>query len=151
MKTTLTFIIALVCMNIAFAQHPKREKIQALKTAHITNELNLSSSEAERFWPIYNASQDRNHELRKQSREIHQNLKRNFDVISEKEAVAILKKTIDLQNKMHEEKNALVNKLQSVLPAKKIIQLKRVEDEFNRELLKKFKGRRDNRPPHRED
>lgn len=151
MKTTLTFIIALVCMNIAFAQHPKREKIQALKTAHITNELNLSSSEAERFWPIYNASQDRNHELRKQSREIHQNLKRNFDVISEKEAVAILKKTIDLQNKMHEEKNALVNKLQSVLPAKKIIQLKRVEDEFNRELLKKFKGRRDSRPPHRED
>ena len=151
MKTVITLIITIISINIAFAQHPKREKIEALKTAHITNELELTSSEAQNFWPIYNASKDRKHQLRKQSREIHQNLKQNLDIISEKEAITILKKTIALQNKIHEEKNALINKLQHVLSAKKIIQLKKAEDEFNRVLLKKFKSRKDNRPLHRED
>ena len=151
MKTVITLIITIISINIAFAQHPKREKIEALKTAHITNELKLTSSEAQNFWPIYNASKDRKHQLRKQSREIHQNLKQNLDIISEKEAITILKKTIALQNKIHEEKNALINKLQHVLSAKKIIQLKKAEDEFNRVLLKKFKSRKDNRPLHRED
>ena len=28
--------------------------MKALKTAHITDQLDLTSAEAEKFWPIYN-------------------------------------------------------------------------------------------------
>ena len=136
-----SILIALLSLSIStvFAQH---EKIKALKAAHITTELNLSSSEAEKFWPIYNASQTHTHSLRKQQRNIHKKLDQAFDTISEKEAQDILNTTINLDRKMYDEKNELTQKLRGVLSAKKIIQLQKAEDEFKRKLIKKFKDRR---------
>lgn len=149
MKQALTLILLFFCTTSIVAQHQKREKIKALKVAHITNELNLSSSEAEKFWPIYNESQDKIQQLRQQSRELHKSLKEDFEGISEKEAVDILNKSITFQNKMHQEKNVLIKRLQQIISAKKIIQLKKAEEDFNRTLLKKFKNRMRNQPPHR--
>jgi len=151
MKKILLLLILICFVNASFAQHPKRKKIKALKTAHITNELNLTSTEAEKFWPIYNSSQKKHHQLRNKSRELRKRLKDNFDAISESEAKIILQKSINLQNKMHQEHNQLTNELIKFLPAKKIILLKKAEDDFNRQLLKKFKGRKDSNthPPRR--
>lgn len=139
MKKNLIITLFVLSIGSAFAQH---EKIKALKTAHITTELNLSSSEAEKFWPIYNTSQKKTHQLRKQLRGIHKKLDDRFDSISEKEADHILNTTTGLQNKMHLEKNALTEQLKHILPAKKIIQLQKAEDQFNRKLLKKFRDKR---------
>ena len=143
MKLTLSLIITILCISTVFAQHPnKRKKIKALKTAHITNELNLTSKEAEKFWPIYNASQEEHHQLRRESRQLRIQLKENFDGISENDATIILKKSIDLQNRMHEVNNKLTSNLMKFLPAKKIILLKKAEDDFTRKLIQKFKGHR---------
>lgn len=139
MKKNIIIVLLLLSISTVFAQH---EKIKALKTAHITTELNLSSSEAEKFWPIYNASQKKTHQLRKQLRDIHKKLDETFDTISEKEAQYILNTTMNLDKKMYEEKNALTLKLKNILSAKKIIQLQKAEDQFKRKLIKKFKDRR---------
>ena len=58
---------------------------------------------------------------------------------------------MDLDRKIHEEKNALTLKLKSILSAKKIIQLQKAEDQFKRKLIKKFKDRRppSDRTPNR--
>ena len=142
MKKILLILILTSCVSTAFAQHPKRKKIKALKTAHITNELNFTSNEAEKFWPIYNTSQKKHHQLRNESKELRRKLKDNFDAISESEAKVILQKSIDLHNRMHKQRNKLTADLIKFLPAKKIILLKKAEDDFNRKLLKQFKGRR---------
>ena len=42
------------------------ERVQALKVAFITKALNLTSAEAEKFWPIYNEFQDKRDVVRKQ-------------------------------------------------------------------------------------
>lgn len=148
MKKNIIIVLLLLSISTVFAQH---EKIKALKTAHITTELNLSSSEAEKFWPIYNASQKKTHQLRKQLRDIHKKLDETFDTISEKEAQYILNTTMNLDKKMYEEKNALTLKLKNILSAKKIIQLQKAEDQFKRKLIKKFKDRRSSsdRKPNR--
>src|SRR6187431_2294722 len=44
----------------------KREQIKAMKVAFLTTELDLSSSEAEKFWPLYNTYDDKLFELRHQ-------------------------------------------------------------------------------------
>jgi len=152
MKQLLSILITLLFISTAFAQHPKRKKIKALKTAHITNELNLTSSEAEKFWPIYNASEDKHHQLRNESRQLRRKLKEDFDGISESEAKIILQKSIDLQDRMHKEQNKLTSDLIQFLPAKKIILLKKAEEDFTRKLIKKFKehrssGKERNMPP----
>lgn len=143
MKLTLSILITLLCISTVLAQQPnKRKKIKALKTAHITNELNLTSSEAEKFWPIYNASEGVHHQLRNESRQLRRKLKEDFNAISESEAKIILQKSIDLQNRMHQERNKLTSDLIQFLPAKKIILLKKAEDDFTRKLIQKFKGHR---------
>lgn len=56
MKRYLLIIIATFGF-ISFVQAQKgngREKIRALKVAFITQKLNLTPSEAEKFWPVYN-------------------------------------------------------------------------------------------------
>ena len=142
MKQLLPILITILFISSAFAQHPKRKKIKALKTAHITNELNLTSNEAEKFWPIYNASEEMRHQLRNESRLLRKKLKDGFDDISESEAKVILKNSISLQNRMHEEQNKLTTDLIEFLPAKKIILLKKAEEDFTRKLIKKFRDHR---------
>ena len=51
-RTIFLFLTLLTC--VAFGQEDKRSQIQAMKTAYITEELDLSTDEAEKFWPVYN-------------------------------------------------------------------------------------------------
>ncbi|MEY4038794.1 MAG: hypothetical protein RIR67_1106, partial [Bacteroidota bacterium] len=44
----------------------KREQIKTMKVAFLTTELDLTSAEAEKFWPVYNAFEDKQFELRHQ-------------------------------------------------------------------------------------
>ncbi len=129
----------MLCISSVFAQH---EKIKTLKIAYITSELNLSSSEADKFWPIYNMSQKKMHELRVQLRDIHIKIDQTFETISEEEAIKILNTSTSLNQKIHQEETALVQNLSGILSAKKIIQLLKAEDQFKRKLLRKFKERR---------
>ena len=49
----------------AYAQeHNKHERIKALKVSFITEKLELSATEAEKFWPIYNTYDSQIHDLR---------------------------------------------------------------------------------------
>jgi hypothetical protein len=54
----LIFALSLGSLSIVNAQNdnrqPKTEKVQALKIAFITQKLELTSDEAQRFWPVYN-------------------------------------------------------------------------------------------------
>ncbi len=66
----------------------KREKIKALKVAFFTTELDFTTNEAEKFWPLYNTFDDKQFELRHQKMRAY--MKRmsdgSLDKISEKEA-----------------------------------------------------------------
>ena len=73
MKSLLFLLIIILCNNYSFSQNQKRKKIKALKATYITTELDLSSSEAEKFWPIYNAFHKTQDELRKESRLLREN------------------------------------------------------------------------------
>ena len=42
---------------------PKAEKIEALKIAFITQKLELSPDEAQKFWPVYNQYENEIHSL----------------------------------------------------------------------------------------
>ena len=62
MKTKFMLPIVLVLLSFtAFSQgfKGKKDKVKALKVAYITEELNLTTEEAQRFWPIYNAFDDK--------------------------------------------------------------------------------------------
>ena len=54
----------LMCSITFYSQETKNEKIKSLKIAHITKTLDLTTSEAEKFWPIYNTFENKQMGLR---------------------------------------------------------------------------------------
>jgi Spy/CpxP family protein refolding chaperone len=121
----------------------KREQIKTMKVAFLTTELDLTASEAEKFWPIYNTFDDKQFELR------HQKMKGYFkrmqndelDKISEKEATILLNQIEDNEEDMFNLRKKFIINLKEVLPSKKIIKLKKAEEDFNRKLLQQYKDK----------
>ena len=115
------------------------ERVQALKVAFITKALNLTSEEAEKFWPIYNEYQDKRDVVRKELQANRQKVKDGSETMSAEELMKLAdqemtlrQQDLDLQKEMHA-------KLKKVLPAKKLAQLYVAEEDFKKELLKMLK------------
>ena len=144
MKPIVLFIVLLHFFSFSIAQKGQhKERIKALKTAHITQELNLSIKEAELFWPLYNSAQQRIETFKKNERHLQAKLGNGME-LSNAEATNILDQLMAIKDKIHNQEKQLVTNLKSVLPAVKIIQLKKAERSFNRKLLEELRKRRIN-------
>ena len=117
-----------------------RERIRALKTAHITEGLNLTAKEAEKFWPVYNKFEE---ERRKLHRREHADIE-EIECISEERANQMVKEYVQIEREDYLLKKKFFEELSSIFSAKRIIQLKKVEDEFNRKMLKEYRARQSN-------
>lgn len=121
----------------------KKEQIRAMKVAFFTSELDLTSSEAEKFWPIYNAYDDKQFELRHQKMKSY--FKRmkdeNLDKLTEKDATLLLNQIQDNEEDQFILRKKLISNLKEVLPSIKIIKLKKAEDDFYRKLLQQYKDK----------
>jgi hypothetical protein len=122
-------------------KHEKRENIKALKTAFITTELNLSSEEAQKFWPVYNVYSDRKHELMQERKKLlSSDSFQKMDNIDEKEAEKLIVQLEKIDAEFFEIKKKMVVNLKPIIGAKKLLKLKKTEEDFNRKLLKQYRG-----------
>ncbi|MEY4963451.1 MAG: hypothetical protein RLZZ323_770 [Bacteroidota bacterium] len=121
----------------------KIEQIRAMKVAFLTTELDLTSSEAEKFWPVYNAFEDKQFELRHQKMGafIKKIKDGSVNQMSEKEANTFLNQMESNDEELFMLRKKLTASLRSVLPASKIIKLKKSEEDFNRKLLRQYRDR----------
>ena len=146
MKKIVTLIAVILFSSLTFAQgfKEKREKIKALKVAYITEKLSLTSDEVQKFWPIYNAFDDKEFEIRhgKMRKIVKQIDSDGLESISEKEAQNLISQMESHDDELHTLKKKYIQDLQKVLSAKKIILLKKTEEEFNRKLLREFRERK---------
>lgn len=138
-KTLYTLILVLFVSASVFAQRPDREKIKALKIAHITEQLDLTKEEAQKFWPIYNANEEAEHQLRLKSSK-HRKGNTSKD-LTESEAKELLLDMVSMEKERVELRSKMLNDLLEILPAKKIITLVQTEKSFKRKMLQEFKSR----------
>lgn len=139
--------ILLVSMNAIAQRGDKRERIKALKVAFITEQLGLTTEEAQGFWPIYNTFEEETNAIRfKEMRVIRKDIRENLDSMNDTEANALIKRFNTAEDRMHKLRMELSEKLARIIPPKKIIQLKIAEDDFRRKMLNEFKKRKRERP-----
>lgn len=154
MKTikTLFFLVVFALAGFtAFAQEPgspdppngakkaqRKEKIEALRVAYITKELELTEAEAQSFWPVYNEYQDKQEANRKAFRQKY-NRQTNYNFATDKEAEDYI--NADIQQKAQEAElmKTYYEKIKKVLPVKKVAKLRHAEESFRQELLKQIK------------
>jgi len=120
----------------------KREQIKTMKVAFLTTELDLSSTEAEKFWPIYNAFEEKEFELKHlKMRSFIKKYKEGKDKMTEKEASSLLSQIENNEEDIFVLRKKFFSNLKGVLPALKIIRLKKSEEDFNRKLLLQYRNK----------
>lgn len=113
------------------------ERINAAKVAFFTQQLDLSVTEAEKFWPVYN-------EYNKEVEEARAGIRHAMGVMntpgkSADELKAALKTYVDSQKKEAQLTENYINKLMKMMPAEKVAKVFTAEDQFRMQLLYQFR------------
>lgn len=145
MKKIILLLCCLFVANFALAQNQKsHEQIKSLKIAHLASELNLSSQEADKFWPLYTTYDNKIFDLRHNevARFIHKKDIEEIQKMSEEDSKKALANIIDYEQEYFSVRKKFNEDAQKILSNKKIILLKKAEDDFNRKLLKQYKKKK---------
>jgi hypothetical protein len=148
MKYIHTILIALLLSSTLFAQETgrkiKREKrkekmesrIESQKIAFLTQKLDLTPSEAQVFWPIYNEYQAKMKEARQQNK-----MDWTIKDVSDDEANEVLDNLLKREQNELDIKKQYLSKLKTVVPARKVAQLYILEKQFREEILAKIRNK----------
>jgi hypothetical protein len=150
MKTRGWIMIYMLLITVfSFGQNdPSRfqeamTKMKAERVSFLTEKLELSVEEAEKFWPVYNEYLDKREELMWGKRE---KMHKDFDPsqLSEDQMSNMLNDILDQEIKLAQLKKDYFIRLKAVLPIKKVLRLNRIEQEFMNHMLNQI---RDGRSP----
>ena len=147
MKKVISVLCALVVLSLgAFAQGPQgprrggdngwRERVRAEKVAFLTEEIDLTESEAQVFWPIYN-------EIQKAQRECFEEVQKAYMAMEKgvqekktgKEMEKLVHAYIDAKDKNDGIETKYMNKLLKSLPAEKVARYYVAEEKFRHQQI----------------
>ncbi|PKV50487.1 hypothetical protein ATE84_2545 [Aquimarina sp. MAR_2010_214] len=142
-------IVLLICFAWfsigAFAQHGPREKIKAFKIAYITEKLDLTSKEAQQFWPVYNVHEETVQKLRRRERKLIKSIKEANNTptgLSDKQAKDAINNFLEVEEQKSQSRKNLILDLKKVMPNTKILKLIKAEADFHKRMLARIKERR---------
>lgn len=139
-KKITTLLLLLFTVTLTFGQRkPDREKIKSLKVAYITERLDLTSAEAQAFWPIYNAHEDKMETFRQQERSQIYGKLRDMESKSDSEIEKLLQNLVTLEKEKHSVRQQFIKDIRTVISAKKTFLLLKTENGFKRRLLQQYR------------
>lgn len=135
----LIFTFLLFNRQSLFAQSEK-DKVEALRIAFISKRVELTTAEAEKFWPVYNEYNDK---LKAIKRNLRQSYRKKAETLNDKEAEELY--YLDLQSKQAETDVHKVysEKIKTIIGVKKVVKLRVAEEEFKREIINSIKEKSD--------
>lgn len=138
----LVLVLCAACSMLASAQNgdpegPRKERIERLKRAYITEKLDLSVPEAEKFWPLYNDYAQRREALRKDMKRLERAIANGEGDLQSAIDQLATKRIEEVKNDQQFAKDAL-----PILGNQKTSRLLGLEQEFRREMMQRLKERR---------
>jgi len=140
MKFNLRYILllaALMMSLLGFSQKGKQDKVDALKVSFITQRVNLTTQEAQGFWPVYNEYADKIKQTRRNFRTQYGDIN---DFKTDKEADDYLAAELKLKQQELELHKEYFEKFKKIIGSKKTGLLRLAEDDFKKEIIKTIKG-----------
>lgn len=122
----------------------KRDQIKALKVSYITTQLDLTSDQSVKFWPVYNEFEQKQYQIR---HDVMRPLVKKIDEVgidkmSEKEALNYINQLQDADEELFNLRKKLVADLKPIIGPVKVLKLKKAEEDFNKQMLAKYKGKK---------
>lgn len=131
-------ILLAVVVVISFAQLQAQggnEKIEQLKIAFITKRLQLSTDEAQKFWPVYNQYEAEKKQLFKSTIATTKEFKSDGE-FTNAEAEQVINKHIEFKTKDLELIKKYIVEFKKILPDTKVAKLVTAEEQFKKMLTK---------------
>ena len=138
----LTVIAVFPIVKIS-AQNSALERLNAYKIAFFTKSLNLTSLEAEKFWPVYNEFQNRRTEIQQQRQQLNRRINQTGMTMSDSERSEAGDNLIGLEVNEANLSLEYHKKFKEILPPAKVLRLYQAENQYRQQLLNELK---DNRP-----
>ncbi len=152
MKKILTILLLSVfTIGILNAQNAKPgfekylEKYKAEKISFLTEKLDLSLEQAEKFWPRYNKYQNQRDELIKSKRFGNHDRGGPPTDLSKKEMETMVDNKVEQELKLAELKMEFHKDVKKIIPIEKVVLLYRSENEFMNHMLNKIREGRQGR------
>lgn len=121
------------------------KEIKAQKSAYITAQLGLTPEQAQQFWPIYNEYDEKQDALRKETRDMLNDVREGGTAMTEADASRILDKGLENRQKELDLEKAYAERFKKCIGAVKTLKLRKAERDFNKEVLKRFRDRMEER------
>lgn len=118
----------------------KREKIMAMKIAFISQKIELTTIEAEKFWPIYNEFNAKKDEFAKSKKLLGKEAKKiGIDLLTDQQAEELINAEFKYEQQVLDLKKEYLVKYKAVIGLIRTVKLFNAEKEFNNFLLKQLK------------
>lgn len=116
----------------------RKEEIKKYKIAYITEQVNLTSDEAQKFWPVYNEHQAKLDAIRKERRTKMKAFREKMETATDADIDRMIRNGMEAKKKELQLEETYYEKYKRVLPIKKVAKLYHAEKTFKKELLKKI-------------
>jgi len=124
--------------NVESKKKEKLERIESYKIGFISQKLELTSKEAEVFWPVFNRYEAEIGKIRKQLRELNKTHAEK-SLVQEAEANQYITTHLLLKQQETETLKKYVPEFKKVLPTIKVAKLLSLEQEFKMKLLQQIR------------
>jgi hypothetical protein len=142
MKRVIIFLMIILTLPVGrlSAQNTNLEKLNNYKIGFFTKKLNLTSEEAEKFWPVYNDYQGQRNAVQIEKLKLNRNFNQNESTLTNNQLEEMGNKYVDC---LVQESNLAVafhKKLKEVLPPVKVILYYQAENQYKIQLLNELQN-----------
>jgi hypothetical protein len=151
MKRVLSVLVVIFVFSVtrSAAQNPDLEKLNSYKIGFFTKKLNLTSAEAEKFWPVYNEYQKQKNQIQLEKISLIRDFNQNESKMSDNQLTEIGDKLVASITQESAIAVTFHKKLKEVLPPAKVIRFYQAENQYKVQLLNELQNRQQQRVPPR--
>jgi len=142
MKKGIVIVFALLMLPVlkVTSQNKKLENFNNYKIGFFTKKLDLTSSEAEKFWPVYNEYQTQKNQIQLEKVSIIRNFNLNETTMSDNQITELGDKLIMTITQESSLAVTFHKKLKEVLPPAKVLRFYQAENQYKAQLLNELQG-----------
>jgi len=128
------FLLSLaICLYFVNPSLGQNSKIESIKIAYLTEKLNLSTEEAQRFWPVYNSYQQELRVLLIKRNKQRKSLSSQSEPVTDE---------LEIDSDILQLRKRYRLKFQDVLPKEKAAIVYSAEREFRQQLIEQLNKRK---------
>lgn len=144
MKRIIIFLLIILIYPVtkSVAQNTNLEKLNNYKIGFFTKRLNLTSEEAEKFWPVYNEYQGQKNLLQLEKLKLNRTFNQNESTLNDRQLEEMGDKYVDCIVQESALAVTFHKKLKTVLSPAKVIMYYQAENQYKIQLLNELQNQR---------